>query len=375
LRRLAREMWRMALKTPLHDRHVALGGRIVEFGDWLLPVQYRGVLAEHGHCRQAAAVFDTSHMGQFLLRGPDAAAQMAHVGTQDAVALPVGRCRYGFLLDDAAGVIDDTILMRLAEEEFLLVVNAGTAAGDFQWVRGHLAGEVELVNRSAEGWGKVDLQGPRSAKVLGALVDVDLRELGYFGVARGRCCGGECVLSRTGYTGELGYEVMAAAADLPEIFDRLLAEEAVEPAGLGARDSLRLEMCYPLYGHELSTEHNPIEADLARFVRPDREFVGAAKLRDVARAGPRRKLIAFRSASRRRTNGGNPILSDGRPVGTVTSGAFSPSLEVSIGMGYVEADLARPGREMLVNTGRVELPVTICDKPLYTGGTCRTKDL
>jgi len=366
----------MPQKTPLHDRHEKLGGRIVDFAGWLLPVQYEGILAEHQHCRTQAVVFDTSHMGQFLFTGPAVCEKIGRICTQDPAALKVGRCKYGFLLNESGGVIDDTILMRLDDRRYLLVVNAGTLEGDLAWVRSHVAGAagVELVNRSGEGWCKIDVQGPRAAEVLAPLIDADLAGLGYFGVTETRCCDRDCVVSRTGYTGELGYELMAPGDDVVCMFDRVLESSAVKPAGLGSRDSLRLEMCYALYGHELSTDRTPIEADMAVFVKKlDREFVGAAKLREQMAAGTKQKLVAFRSESRRRTNPGNTILSDGRAVGTVTSAAFSPSLTVSIGMGYVEAPLASPGQVLAVDTGRVELPVTVSDKPLYTAGTCRTK--
>lgn len=363
----------MPRKTDLHDRHVTLGGKIVDFAGWLLPVQYESILGEHEHCRSSAVVFDTSHMGQFLFTGPAAGEHLGRICTQDPAAVKVGRCKYGFLLNEEGGVLDDTILMRLTDERFLLVVNAGTIEGDLQWIRSHLSGAagVELVNRSADGWGKVDLQGPRSAEVLAPMVDVDLHRLGYFGVTEAVCCGRRFVLSRTGYTGELGYEIMAPGDDLVCMFDHLMESAIVRPAGLGARDSLRLEMCYPLYGHELSPQRTPIEADLGAFVKPRRAFIGAEALRGQIAAGTAQKLVAFRSDSRRRGNPDNAIIHAGRTVGTVTSAAFSPSLKVSVGMGYVDASLAGAGQELVVDTGRVELPVVVCEKPLYPGGTCR----
>ena len=363
----------MSSKTPLYDRHVSLGGRVVDFAGWELPVQYEGVLAEHKQCRMSAVVFDTSHMGQFLIRGPEAAGQLNRIGTQNARAMGVGACRYGFLLNDDAGVIDDTILMRLGVDEFLLVVNAGPAAGDFHWLGEHLSGAAKIVNRSADGWGKIDLQGPVSARVLQPMVNIDLMVMVYYTVARAECCGRACIVSRTGYTGELGYEIMAPGADLQIIFDELLACGEVKPAGLGARDSLRLEMGYPLYGHELSADHNPVEAGLGDFLEPDRNFIGSMAIDSLRELPGPRKLAAFRAESRRRTNPGNDILWDGQPVGQVTSGAFSPSLEVSIGMGYVRSELAEPGRRLVVNTGRCELPVIVSRKPLYRNGTCRTR--
>ena len=363
----------MPCKTALYDRHERLGGKMVDFAGWLLPVQYESILGEHEHCRTAAVVFDTSHMGQFYFTGPAAGEQLGKLCTQDAAALKVGRCKYGFLLNEIGGVLDDTILMRLGGQQYLLVVNAGTLDGDLEWIQSHIAGAagVELVNRSAAGWGKLDLQGPRSAEVLGPMVDIDLHNLGYFGVTEATCRGRRLVLSRTGYTGELGYEIMAPADDLVCMFDRLMASAIVRPAGLGARDSLRLEMCYPLYGHELSTRRTPIEADLGGFVRLDRDFAGSEALREQLAAGTKQKLIAFRGNSRRRANPENPILCAGRCVGAVTSAAFSPSLKVSVGMGYVDSTFCRLGQELVVHTGKVELPVVVCDKPMYAAGTCR----
>lgn len=345
---------------------------MVEFGGYLLPVQYAGVLAEHRHCRTAAALFDISHMGQFLLRGADAAEQLAKLLTQNAAALDVGRDRYGFLLNAEAGVLDDCILMRLDDEEFLLVVNAATAADDREWVQSHLSGAVELVNLSAEGWGKIDLQGPRAADVLAPLADFDLRALQYFRCRRGRLDGRDCIISRTGYTGELGYEIMTAGEDVPALWDRLLDDDDVAPAGLGARDSLRLEMCLPLYGHELSRDRTPLEANLTAFVG-DHEFIGADVLRDRARSGPDETLVAFRCDGRRQPRPGNAIRHGDRQVGTVTSGAFSPMLEVAIGMGYVQPDAADDGTELMIDTGRAELAATVAPKPLYAQGTARTK--
>ncbi len=364
----------MSSRTPLYDRHVSLGGRVVDFAGWELAVQYKGVLAEHKQCRSSAVVFDTSHMGQFLISGPDSAAQLNRIGTQNARAMPVGACRYGFLLNEDGGVIDDTILMRFGIDEFLLVVNAGPSAGDFHWISEHLDGDVGITDRSSDGWGKIDLQGPLAARILQPMANIDLMSMGYYRVARGECCGRACVVSRTGYTGELGYEIMARAADLQLIFDELIGRDEVKPAGLGARDSLRLEMGYPLYGHELSADHNPVEAGLGGFLELGRDFIGALAVDSLVEESGPRKLVAFCTESRRRTNPGNEILWDGQPVGQVTSGAFSPSLEISIGMGYVRSELAEPGRRLVVNTGRCELPVIVSKKPLYPNGTCRTRN-
>lgn len=361
----------MSEKTALHERHVELGGRLVDFAGWQLPVQFEGVLAEHQHCRSAAAVFDTSHMGQLVVSGQGAAAALDRICTQNASGLASGRCRYGFLLNEAGGVIDDTILMRPAEEEFLLVVNAGPREADAAWIRERLGAGAELTDRTAAGWAKIDIQGPRSFEVLSPRTEVPLGELRYFSVIQGLCAGVDCVISRTGYTGELGYEIMAAGKSILAVFDALLAHDAVKPAGLGARDSLRLEMGYPLYGHELDADHTPLEAGLEGFLRFDHDFIGAEALREQHRRGAGRRLAAFQSASRRRVNPGDAVILDDKPMGNVTSGAFSPSLEVSIGMGYVEPSLAVPGTALVVDTARATLPVTVAERPMYKDGTCR----
>jgi len=346
---------------------------MVDFGGWKLPVQFDGVLAEHLHCRSAAVVFDTSHMGQFLISGREAASQLSLLCTQDAETLRVGQCRYGFLLREDAGIIDDTILMRTADDEFLLVVNAATQDRDQHWVEEHLRGNSSFVNRSALGWAKIDLQGPESFDVLRGLVDIDLRTLPYFSVAPARICEVSCVLSRTGYTGELGYEIMAEGNDLLTVFDRILEHPRVKPAGLGARDSLRLEMGYPLYGHELSEERNPVEAAMLFFLKSQKPHVGFEALNQARWNGTAQTLVAFRTDTRRRPSPSCEICSDGEVVGVVTSGAFCPSLDVSAGMGFVRSDLARQGTPLIVRTERAEIAALVQDRPLYQGGTCRRK--
>jgi len=343
---------------------------MVDFRGWELPVQYEGILTEHKHCRAAACLFDTSHMGQVLIRARPS--NLSRVTTQNAVALPVGRGRYGFLLNEAGGLLDDTILMRLGEEEFLLVVNSAPAQSDFEWVRGHLPA-AEVVDQLAQGWGKLDLQGPQSARVLAPRTEAELTSLAYFSVARAKVCRWDCILSRTGYTGELGYEVLAPGDGIVAVFRELAADPRVKPAGLGARDSLRLEMGYPLYGEDIDAETSPLEAGLGRFLRFDHDFIGSAALKGVGE--PKRKRVGFTTSTRQRAWRGNEIRHDGRVVGRVTSGAFSPSLNVSIGMGYVPAELARAGLELTVTTRRRDLRITVAEWPLYEHGTCRTKEL
>ncbi len=364
----------MVKKTVLHERHVEAGGRMVDFGGWELPVQYEGILAEHRHCRQGVALFDCSHMGQFRISGPEAGAALGRVCTQDAESLRVGRCKYGYLLNETGGIIDDTILMRIGEDTYHLVVNASTQDGDFAWLGGKMSGDFDLVNLSGDqGWSKIDLQGPLSFDVLSQLVNGDLSEWKYFGVKMCGVDGREVVLSRTGYTGELGYEVMGAGEDVLAIFDKLMTDERVKPAGLGARDSLRLEMTYPLYGHEMDLETTPLESDGAFFLDLDREFIGVEALRKQKADGLERILVAYSAETRRRTSPGDEIWADGRKVGLVTSGAFSPSLEKSVGLGFLEPEFRGAGTGLTVRTSRADIDVIIEAKPLYREGTCRRK--
>lgn len=343
---------------------------MVDFAGWLLPIQYESMLAEHRHCRTAVSLFDTCHMGRFFLHGPAAAEELSLALTQNALLLPVGRGRYGFLLNENGGVLDDTILFRLAEEEFLLVVNASTAANDEAVLRSRLQRTTLTV---AADWGKLDVQGPASRSVLAARMETDLSTLPYFGCCRTIFRGAPCVLARSGYTGELGYEIFLPAAELPALWDRLLASPDVRPAGLGARDSLRLEMAYPLYGHELSPEIHPIEAGLGQYVDPFRSYVGAEAIRRLSRSCPVRKLVALSSGQRRPFRAGDEIYRDGQKVGAVTSGAFSPSREEAIGLGFVAADAAAVGTDLIVRTGRADISVRVAEKPFYRNGTCRVR--
>jgi aminomethyltransferase len=361
----------LSQRTILDNEHARLGARMVDFHGWDLPVQFEGILAEHRHCRQNACIFDTSHMGQLLIRAQ--AEDVGRVTTQNAAALPVGRDKYGFLLNEAGGILDDTILMRLGEAEFLLVVNAGPADSDLAWLHERLPRAADIVDQRAAGWGKLDLQGPASAHVLAPLTDAPLATLGYFAVTRAKVCGRDCILSRTGYTGELGYELFAPGESVVALFRELVAHPLVKPAGLGARDSLRLEAGLPLYGDDLDATTNPLEAGLEAFVSFDHDFLGADALKSLAARPLARKLVAFAAQSRQRAWHGNELWRDDEPVGVVTSAAFAPTLGISIGLGYVRPALAATGTDLVAKTPRGGLPVTVAEKPLYKNGTARTR--
>ena len=360
----------MTQKTSLHDIHQSLGARLVDFAGWELPVQYQGILAEHKHCRTATALFDTCHMGQMLITGPNAAKAISGAITQDAQKLPVGRCKYGFILNEAGGVIDDQILMRLSEDEFFLVVNAATAGHDHEIIAERLGNEgVQM--RPSDNWGKLDVQGPTSLSVLAPFCEHDITEMKYFSVVRTKILGHDCILSRTGYTGELGWEIYISNEVLPELFSKLLENPEVKPAGLGARDSLRLEMAMALYGHELAEDINPLEASMDFFIDLDREYVGVQGLRDAGK--PTRKLVNLTTAQRRRFNTGDKIFAGEKEIGEITSGVFAPSLSYAIGMGFVEIDHSEPGTELIIRTAKANIAATITTGPFYKEGTARKK--
>jgi aminomethyltransferase len=357
-------------RTPLYEKHLQAGGRMVDFAGWELPIQYESMLGEHRHCRTATSLFDTSHMGQFRVTGPTAAAELTRALAQNAENLPAGRGRYGFLLNEAGFVIDDTVLFRLADDDFLLVVNAGPAVGDASVLQHRL---TDAALRIQSDWGKLDVQGPTSRDALGPLTEVDLNSLPYFGVCQTVVNNTTCILARSGYTGELGYEIFMPSHALPALWDELLKNPNVKPAGLGARDSLRLEMAYPLYGHELSLEINPVEAGLANYVDPFGPYVGAEAIREAELTCPAKSLVALQSSQRRPFRTGDEIIFGGKQIGEISSGVFSPSLEIAVGMGFVPPNLAEIGTELIVKTARAEIPVAVVEKPFYKKGTCRKK--
>jgi glycine cleavage system T protein (aminomethyltransferase) len=331
-------------RTPLHDLHIELGGRMVEFAGWSLPVQYpAGIMAEHRHCRSAAALFDVSHMGQVMVRGAGAAAAFERLVPADVTGLPAGGLRYSVFTNEAGGVLDDLIVGRV-EDGLFVVVNAGCREADLAHMRQALGPGLavdELAGRAL-----LALQGPAAAAVMARLAAA-AAGLGFMQTAEMTVTGVPCRVSRSGYTGEDGFEISVAAAEAEALARRLLQQPQVAPAGLGARDSLRLEAGLCLYGHELSPEISPIEAGLAWTIpkrrRAEGGFPGAdAILRQLAE-GPARKLVGLRPDGRAPAREGTEIqAADGRPVGKVTSGGFGPTVGAPIALGYVESGHATP---------------------------------
>jgi aminomethyltransferase len=356
--------------TPLRSHHEELKALMAPFGGWLMPIQYAGIIAEHKWCREKAALFDICHMGEFLFKGDIEADGLEHVFTFSVKGIPIGRSRYGFLLNDRGGVIDDLIVFRLAENEVMIVVNAATIANDFSVIRSRLKEGAPLTDISAQ-TGKVDLQGPLSREVLVGLFGAEIGTIPFFKFIRTSILGVDAIVSRTGYTGELGYEIFLPAQKVTELWELLLKDPRVAPAGLGSRDLLRLEVGYSLYGSDLDEATTPLAAGLSSFVNLDKEFVGKAALLKEQQAGPARVKVAFRVNSRRAPRHHYEIFQGGAPVGSVTSGAFSPMLSCGIGLGFVKPEASALGTKLVIRHERVELEAEVVELPFYAGGSLR----
>ncbi len=361
-----------ALKsTPLLARHQQMKALLAPFGGWNMPIQYEGIIAEHRWCREKASLFDICHMGEFLFRGDIAASGMEDVFTFSVASIPVGRSRYGFLLNEEGGIIDDLIVFRLAEDETMIVVNAATIDNDFSVIRSRLKPDTRFSNISAD-TGKLDIQGPLSREVLVDAFGPEIDRIPYFKFVRMNILGVEAIVSRTGYTGELGYEIFLPAGKVAELWDLLLADQRVKAAGLGARDVLRLEVGYSLYGSDIDEGTTPLEAGLGAFVNFDKEFTGKGALLEQQRAGVKRVKAAFRVASRRSPRHHYEICFEGEAVGSVTSGVFSPMLGCGVGLGYVRPEAAAIGAPLTIRHDSVSMEATVVELPFFRGGSLRS---
>jgi aminomethyltransferase len=336
-------------RTPLHAAHVRLGARMIGFGGWDMPVQYAGIVEEHRTVRAAVGLFDVSHMGEFEFRGANAMPALQRLTTNDVAALDIGQVQYSLLCYEDGGIVDDLTLYRQGDDAYMMTVNAANIDKDWAWVAEHLGGGVEAKNVS-DTTGLVAVQGPHAERLLGRLADVDVAAIGYYRFARGRVAGVAAIVSRTGYTGEDGFELYLPAQGTERVWEALLAEgkrDGVAPIGLGARDTLRLEMKYALYGNDIDRTTNPLEAGLGWVVKPAKgDFVGRAAIEAVRAAGPRRRLVGFEMIDRAVARHGYPLRHDGTAVGEVTSGSYAPSVDRYIGMGYVPVALAAVGTEL-----------------------------
>ncbi|HEX7067420.1 MAG TPA: glycine cleavage system aminomethyltransferase GcvT [Candidatus Limnocylindria bacterium] len=340
--------------TPLHDLHVELGARMVPFAGYEMPVQYKSIIEEHRTVRGAVGLFDLSHMGELEVRGDEAVAFLRYAVVSDPGAIEIGQAQYSMLCDDDGGIIDDLIVYRLAEQRFMVVCNASNRFAVIEQLMtlledGDLAAEVE--DRS-DATGLVAPQGPLAATVLARVTDLELDQIANYHFARGKVAGIECIVARTGYTGEDGFELFCDASRTRELWEAVAtagAGDGIRPCGLGARDTLRLEAGMPLYGNELSRDTNPFEVNLGRVVKLEKgEFVGRPALQAVADAGPRRKLIGLQMVDNAIPRTGYEVRADGDAVGRVTSGTLSPTLGTKIAMALVPTAHAGIGNEFEV---------------------------
>jgi aminomethyltransferase len=347
--------------TPLHERHLAAGARMVPFAGWEMPVQYEGVIEEHLAVRNACGVFDVSHMGEIETSGPGALDLLQRLLSNDVSKLEVGGAQYSVLCREDGGVLDDLFTYRLADDRYLTVTNAANHETDLAWFRDH-AGEFdcEVADRLAD-YAMLAVQGPEARGIVAGLAGGELPARMH--TARVVVNGAEALVCGTGYTGEDGVEVLVAPEAAPALWDALLAAGA-KPAGLAARDTLRTEVCFHLYGNDLSVDRNPIEAGLGWCCKENTGFIGSEAIAAARANGTAEKLAPFVLTDRGIPRQGNPVIRDGAPVGTVTSGTHSPSLERGIGMAYVRSDLAEPGTDLEIDVRGKLRPARVESKPL-----------
>ena len=360
-------------QTPIRDRHLALGARLIDFAGWEMPVQYRGILEEHRAVRERAGLFDLSHMGELFVEGPEAGRALAYALVSNPPALAEGRAQYSMIVAPNGGVLDDLIVYRLGEERFLVVANASNAQLVSDLLAERLEGFRAFLDDRSLATALVAIQGPRALEILRPLTDVDLDALRHYGIAEGSVAGIPALVARTGYTGEDGFEVFVDTGRAVELWDALLTagEPDLQPIGLGARDTLRLEAGMPLYGNELDSSTNPFEAGLGRVVKLDKpeDFVGKAALERVARDGVERKLVGLVVRGRGIARHGYPIRSGDAVTGAVTSGTQSPTLGEPIAMGYVATADAEPGTMLDVEIRDQPVPAEVVRLPFYRRAT------
>ncbi len=354
-------------RTPLFPVHVRAGAKMVPFGGWEMPVQYTGIIEEHRAVRRAVGLFDISHMGEFEVAGPEALAALQRLTTNDVATLEVGQVQYSLLCYPDGGIVDDLTVYRLAKDRFMLTVNAANIDKDWAWVSEH-GGGARWRNLSAE-TALLAVQGPKAERCVQRLADRDLSGIRYYWFAEGRVAGVPTLISRTGYTGEDGFELYAAAADAERLWSALLeagAPDGIMPVGLGARDTLRLEMRYALYGNDIDQTTNPLDAGLGWVVKLGKsDFIGRRAIEKAKTEGPKRKLVGFEMVDRAVARHGYRILKDGREAGVVTSGSYGPVVDKFIGVGYVAAHLSQIGSGIDVEVRGTPRGARVVPTPFY----------
>ncbi|GHO53117.1 glycine cleavage system aminomethyltransferase GcvT [Ktedonobacter robiniae] len=361
-------------RTPLYEQHRALGARLVEFGGWDMPVQYSGIIEEHQAVRTKAGLFDVSHMGEFKAEGSDALAFLQYLVPNDVSRLAVGQALYTQLCRPDGTTIDDLLIYHLAEEQYMLVVNAANIDKDYAWIESHAQkfANVTLSNQS-DTTALIALQGPLAMSILQPLADVKLDEIKYYHFAPGQVADIRCLISRTGYTGEDGFELYCPSVDAAKLWQTLLEAgkpQGVLPAGLGARDTLRLEAAYCLYGHELDDETNPLEAGLGWTVKLKKsvEFIGRSALQQAKEQGLKKRLVGIELLERGVPRSGYAIYDGEQRIGVLTSGSHGPTVQKSIGLGFVDPEHAKVGTRVQIEIRGKRVAAQVVALPFYKRG-------
>jgi aminomethyltransferase len=355
--------------TALVNKHIALGAKMVPFAGYNMPVQYEGVNAEHETVRNAVGVFDVSHMGEFLLTGENALALIQKVATNDAATLTIGRAQYSCMPNGKGGIVDDLIIYRMKEDQYLLVVNASNIEKDWNWISSHNDLGVEMKNLSDD-YSLLAIQGPKAVEAMQSLTSIDLSAINYYHFEVADFAGIEhVIISATGYTGSGGFEIYCKNTEVEQIWDRVFeagASFGIKPVGLAARDTLRLEMGFCLYGNDIDDSTSPIEAGLGWITKFTKDFTDALVLKSQKENGVTRKLIAFEMIDRGIPRHDYQILDlEGNVIGKVTSGTMSPSMKIGIGMGYVETAFANLETEIAIEIREKGVKAKIVKLPFY----------
>ena len=352
-------------KTPLNEVERELGGKMVDFGGWELPVQFSGILEEHEAVRTKVGVFDVSHMGEITVQGNQALELLQRATCNDVAKLEAGRIHYNGLLYPNGGFVDDILIYQNTPDDFFVVVNASNTDKDFEWLQQAAQGmDVEVKNVSAE-YAQLAIQGPEAERLLQPMTDVQLADIKYYRFATGTVDGAPAIVSRTGYTGEDGFEIYVGPEDAPRILRKIVGAGA-KPCGLGARDTLRLEAKMALYGNDIDHTTTPIEADLNWIVKLDKgEFAGSDVLAREKTEGPQRKLVGFEMVDRGIARHGYPVVEGGEEIGVVTSGTHSPTLKKAIGLAYLPLDKSAQGSELTVLIRGKEARARVVPTPFY----------
>lgn len=354
-------------KTPLFDEHERIGGKVVDFNGWALPVQFSGIVKEHLQTRTHAGLFDCSHMGEYRIQGASAIDKFDREIISDTSKIPLGRCRYGAILNEQGGILDDLISFRMAEDELYVVTNAGPLEAVTDRICSENPGATHVSYETA----KIDVQGPLARDLVLRAGFKDAETLKYFNALWTKWEGRDILLSRTGYTGELGYELFMENDLAPIVWNRFLEMEECEPCGLGARDTLRTEVGYGLSGQDFNSKHTPLDSGMDSFIAWDTDFVGKSALEEQRDAGTYQRLVGIVTHSKRKPQHDFEAKKDGKVVGIVTSGTYGPSIEHGVGLARLDPDCAELGTRL--TAGPKDLEIEVAEIPFYKDGTCRLK--